>query len=87
MCYIRFENSNSKVIKDQRGHHMLCYAVSQVIATITLKITQFRIDNKKADIAQCYNIRRQYKRSVARTREGKFNILYFCLLDFLDNYP
>ena len=52
MCYIRFDNSNSKLIKYQRGHMLYLYAISIAIATTTLNFIQFGIAGIKADKAQ-----------------------------------
>ena len=53
MCYIRFD-SNSKLIKYQRGRTLYFYAISIAIAiaTSTLKFTQFGIAAIKVDIEQ-----------------------------------
>ena len=59
MCYIRFNNSNSKLIKYQRGHMLYVYAIIKAIATTTLKLSQFGIDKSKAELEQWQSIRRR----------------------------
>ena len=41
MRYIRFDSSNSKLFKNQRGHMLDFYAISIAIASTTLKFNQF----------------------------------------------
>ena len=43
MRYIRFDHSNLKLTRYQRGHMLYLYAVSIAIATTTLKFIQIGI--------------------------------------------
>ena len=43
MRYIRFDNSNSKLLEYQRGHMLHLSAISTAIATTTLKYNQLGI--------------------------------------------
>ena len=70
--YIHFDNYNFKLIKYQRGRMLYLFAISIAIVTTTLKLSQFGFANSKADVAQWENMRRKYRKSVVRTRVGKF---------------
>ena len=50
---MRFDNSNSKLIKYQRGHILYFYAIPIAIATTTLKFYQFEIVNMQEDVELC----------------------------------
>ena len=52
MRYICFDNSNSTLIKYQRGHMLYLYSISTAIATATLKFNQLGIGQVQVDVAQ-----------------------------------
>ena len=58
MRYIRFDNSNSKLLEYQRGHMLYLYAISTAIATTTLKYDELGIlglpPYKKHEIIESY---------------------------------
>ena len=57
MCYFRFGDSNSMLIKYQRGHKLYLYAMSIAITTTTLKFSAFGIGTIKADVPQWWSTR------------------------------